>query len=140
MIERKYSDIISLVEGIITSEIEEHIQDNLLAWHEDTITHNILRKFRKQLRNLTIKYDKRNFIYTNANFYKNSGNVETKFGDIAIILQISYDDANIIEGVAIIEAKRIYPKTKRFDAVKIDQLERILNNATHSYLILYDCE
>lgn len=140
MVERKHSDIIPLVEGIINSEIEEHIQDDLLAWHEDTITNNILRKFRKQLRNLTIKYGQRNLIYTNANFYKNTGNTETRIGDIAIILQISYDDDNIIEGVGIIEAKKMNKDSKRFTSVRADQLERILTNASHSYLMLYDYE
>jgi hypothetical protein len=70
--------------------------------------------------------------------YKLSGTPEHRAGDIAVIVKFSFANGNEKEGVAFLEAKRTFPKSGKFDQLKIKQLEEHLS-FTHAHrTLLYD--
>lgn len=70
--------------------------------------------------------------------YKMSGRDENKFGDVAILVAIKYHDGDKVEGVAFLEAKKIYENTHNFEAMDFDQLKRIIEHAPKASVLLYD--
>ncbi len=136
----KFQEFFEKIEAAISSVIMEINQDNLYNWNEDYITFNILKELRRNFRQITIKYSQNRFIQVKANFLKFNRKLgaEEKYGDIAILINLSYDDAKIIQGVGLIEAKKIDKDKNTFLAVKTEQLDTIYKNAPHSYLMLYD--
>lgn len=141
VVKLSFQEFISQVEGLINSVIQTIVQDSLYNWDEDYITRQILAKFRQNFRRLKIQYRDKTKIEFESSAFKlgQSLHAEYKFGDIAIIVKISYADFQL-EGVAFIEAKRRYEGGTRFLASNIEQMERIRKNTPHPYLILYDYE
>ena len=70
--------------------------------------------------------------------YKLSGKPERSAGDIAVLVKFSYPNGNEKEGVAFLEAKRIYPKSGEFEQLSTQQLTHHLS-FTHAHrTLLYD--
>lgn len=70
--------------------------------------------------------------------FKLSGKPEHRAGDIAVLVKFSYPNGNEKEGVAFLEAKRIYPNSGEFDKLSTEQLTRHLS-FTHAHrTLLYD--
>ena len=104
--------------------INELVQDTMiLHWDEDHITRKLLYGLEQKLNGVVISdLDNRAVFLTP---FKLTKPVEAKFGDIAIVVNVSYDDDDTIEGVAFLEAKRKYKSSSNYDALKWDQLERV---------------
>lgn len=136
----KFPEFVKKLEEAISQVIIDIIQDNLNNWDEDYITLDILKGLRRTFREVEVKYSHNKYIKIRTNFFKFNRklNAEEKYGDIAIIVKLDYDDGESIEGVALIEAKRI--NNNSFSAIKPKQLDTIYNNAPHAYLMLYDHE
>jgi hypothetical protein len=128
-----------------TSEIESIFEEEVKRllpgyWDEDQLTTNFLIALTKKLSNKTIT-DLRGISKVIINAFKQSGALtETKYGDIAVILNITYPDGEKIEGVGYLEAKKRSERGITFDAVKETQLENINSNAPNAKLLLYDYE
>jgi hypothetical protein len=135
-----FPEFFKKIEHAISEVIMDIIQDNLNNWDEDYITLDILKAIRRNFREVTIQYSKKKLIKIKTNFFKFNRKLkaEEKYGDIAIIVNLDYDDGESIKGVGLIEAKRINAGT--FSAIKVNQLDRIYKNAPHAYLMLYDHE
>jgi hypothetical protein len=70
--------------------------------------------------------------------FKQIGKNEKNFGDIAFIVKITFPNGNAAEGVAFLEAKRIY-KSKSFSEIKDwSKLKHMSANSQHHFLLLYD--
>lgn len=117
--------------------IQEEIQDAYPTdWDEDYITRRILVAI-KSLNYTQVEYlTTFNNIFIKA--FKQKGSIETNYGDIAFILDITYKDGDSIRGVAFLEAKRRYEGTNEYSALKRTQLERIYSNAPSARLLLYN--
>jgi hypothetical protein len=108
-------------------------------WDEDFITRGLLKHLRSSLSGIKLKgKDYRKNIKWEP--YKLTGNPETKFGDIALVVNISYKDGTNINGAAFLEAKIRYREETTFDAMKDTQAKRILTNAPRAQYLLYDYE
>ncbi|MBB1324132.1 hypothetical protein H5089_01150 [Pseudoalteromonas sp. SR45-1] len=77
--------------------------------------------------------------------YKNTKEqgIEQKHGDIGILVQLHFDDDKVLEGVAFLEAKRIYRNTKddsksKFAALDSEQLERYCSKSHFHRTVFYD--
>ncbi len=70
--------------------------------------------------------------------YKLTGNRETHFGDLAIIVDIEFKDKDKLKGVAFLEAKKRYDNSNDYTALDSTQLNRIYGNAPNSRLLLYN--
>ena len=121
--------------------LEERIQEEIenaypTDWDEDYITRRIIVAI-KSLGNSQVEYlTVFNNIFISA--FKQNGNTENKYGDIAFVLDIEYKDGDKLKGVAFLEAKKRYLGTNEYSAIKFDQLERIYQNAPSARLLLYN--
>lgn len=118
--------------------LQEHVKNNYpIDWDEDFITRSILKEIRNRLGSVKIRDFKERMMIKWLP-YKLRGRPENKFGDIAILVNIQYQDGDGIEGVAFLEAKKRDINRTRFSAIKIGQLKRIHKNAPSSMVLLYD--
>lgn len=121
------------IEELINELVEESV---VLNWDEDYLTRRFLSQLKQRLNGSLITDLENRVVFLTP--FKLTKPVEKKFGDIAIIVNIEYGDGDNVEGIAFLEAKRKYKESRKFDALKWDQLERIYNEAPHSQLLLYD--
>lgn len=111
-------------------------------WKEDSITAEILKRLNK----LPTASIQRESGYKNVswNAYKFSGKPEYTFGDIAIIVRIEFGKDVSLEGVAYIEAKRIYHHENyeqcSFNSINWDKLEEYSSPSHAHYVVLYDVD
>ncbi|HEY4786806.1 MAG TPA: hypothetical protein VIH57_12195 [Bacteroidales bacterium] len=125
------------IEGILESEVKKLLPG---YWDEDQLTINFLIALTRKLSNKII-VDLRGVSKVYINAFKQSGTLtETKYGDIAIILNITFPDGEKLEGVGYLEAKKRAEGAVTFDAVRKVQLETINANAPRARLLLYDYE
>lgn len=122
---------------LLEERIQEEIQDAYPTdWDEDYITRRILVAIK------SLSYTQVEYLTTFNNIFikafKQKGAIETNFGDIAFVLDITYKDGDSIKGVAFLEAKRRYEGTNEYSAIKKIQLERIYSNAPSARLLLYN--
>jgi hypothetical protein len=106
-------------------------------WDENSITFGIVADFqtsfaRCQLSGLPLEID----IACQA--YKLRPPEETHFGDIGLIISARLRDGTVVEGAALIEAKLRHLKNNRFQQITIGQPRRIVRNAPHAMMMLYD--
>ena len=125
--------------GVISNVLSSAYPRN---WDEDFITRDILRELRKNYKDVEITHDKvfKKSTRLSWDIFKNTkkGGIEQKHGDIGILVQMLYPNGNSIEGVAFIEAKRIYFPEEKFTALKLDQLEILSNNSFSHRTVFYD--
>lgn len=126
-----------------TQQIEESLETEVRKllpgyWDEDLLTQNFLISLSSKFRNITLE-DLNGISKVSMNAFKQAGTLtETKFGDIAIIVKITYPDGKEIEGVGYLEAKKRSFGTMRFGAINVSQLKKINKNAPRARLLLYD--
>ena len=124
------------LEIILREKISDHYP---VDWDEDTITRNTLKELRISFKAISISGLKsRMRIQWSA--FKLTGKSETKFGDVALLVNITYQNGDRIEGVAFLEAKKRKINTTKFGAIKIRQLSKIFRNTPFSMVLLYDYE
>jgi hypothetical protein len=128
------SGLMKRIEKTITEKVYGNYPYN---WDEDFITEEIIRDFRNNYKRIEL-VDK-NYTRTIIEWsgYKLRGNPENFFGDIGILVRLHSKDGMVIEGIAFLEAKKRYENSACFDAIKMDQIERILNNTPRSMVLLY---
>lgn len=118
--------------------LQKHVKNNYpIDWDEDFITRSILKEIRNRLGSVKIR-DFKERMRIEWLPYKLKGRPENKFGDVAILVNIRYQDGDEIEGVAFLEAKKRDVNGTRFSAIKMAQLKRIHRNAPSSMVLLYD--
>ncbi|SHN09889.1 hypothetical protein [Phytopseudomonas punonensis] len=111
-------------------------------WKEDFITAEILERLNK----LPAYSLRQETGYKNVNLesFKFSGTPEYAFGDVAIVVKIEFEKGKSIEGVAYLEAKRIYHKEKHeqcsFDSIDWSRLEEYASSSHAHYVMLYDVD
>ena len=127
-----------------TGFLEKRISDSIKSismhhWDEDHITLNLLAELNKTLSSIELEGEdfRRNIEWET---YKLRGTYESKFGDIAVVVNISYRDGTNLEGVAFLEAKRRDWRKTTFSAMNKPQLRRILKHAPRAHYLLYDYE
>lgn len=144
-------DFLFSIENTIKEEVGYNFPRN---WDEDFITRSLLKSLRKKFNTRTQIYldEPCSFCLIAMPFplrhvwhitlewdaYKMSGSDENKFGDIAILVVIKYPDGDKVEGVAFLEAKRIYESSHNFEAIDFKQLKRISKHAPKASVLLYD--
>ncbi|WP_034764867.1 hypothetical protein [Chrysiogenes arsenatis] len=127
-----------------TGRLENVIRDSISGvsgheWDEDFITRNLLRDLRNELSGSRfIGRDRKSSI--NWQIYKLKGTFENNFGDVALIVNINYQDGTSINGAAFLEAKKRDWRKITFGAMKLPQAKKILKNAPRSQYLLYDYE
>lgn len=127
-----------------TGLLEKRISDSIKSvsghsWNEDHITLKLLDELNSTLSQVNLEgEDFRRKIEWES--YKLRGQYETHFGDVAIVVTISYRDGTSLEGSAFLEAKRRDWRKTTFSAMNKNQLRRILKHAPRAHYLLYDYE
>ena len=114
---------------------------------EDYLTRSILSALRDEHSNVVIEKD---IISKNSkcqwDIYKNTKEhgLEQKHGDIGVLVQLLFDHGKVLEGVAFLEAKRIYfdqndDSKSKFSALNKSQLKRYCSNSSFHRTVFYDC-
>jgi hypothetical protein len=111
-------------------------------WKEDFITADILKGIKKAPHNVFKIDDEYKSISWDA--YKYSGKLEQTYGDIAFIVKIDFGAGKVLEGIAYIEAKRIYHsndlKSCSFEKIKWDRLNEYASSSDAHYMMFYDAD
>ncbi|WP_185696493.1 hypothetical protein [Halomonas sp. YLB-10] len=129
-------DLTGLLEHTIRTSIKNV---GLWDWDEDHITRSLLTRLRSELGRIELLGDDvRSNIHWQA--YKLSGTYENRFGDVAILVNIHYKDGEHLEGAAFLEAKRRQRRKTTFDAMRAQQLNKLLKHAPRAHYLLYDYE
>ena len=105
------------------------------GWDENHISYTLMERLRDIFEKRRIRFNRWSKIVDWQSF-KNKGQQETKFGDIAIIVTIQFSSGEKLRGVACLEAKRDFP-SGNFESIDLTQLTRIHGNLPYSQLLLY---
>jgi hypothetical protein len=105
-------------------------------WDENFISFRLMQELRQIFNKKVMKIADFSKL-VNWESYKNKGKQETHYGDIALLVTIQFSSGETLKGVACLEAKRNY-NSGNFEAITIEQLERIANNMPYSHLLLYN--
>jgi len=124
------------IDELFENEVFDILTPN---WSEDLITVNFLNAFVKEFNDVYVD-DLHSGSRIFVNTFKQKGKVETKYGDIAVLVKITYEDHSVLEGVGYMEAKTRHIKQGDFRATKVVQLKTINSNAPRARLLLYDYE
>lgn len=122
------------IEAIAREAILSHYP---LDWKEDSITHQIVREFRKAFSDITLHSESQTFQLA-WEAYKLSGNREMKHGDIGLLFRRNIKSGKLIEGAGFLEAKIRSRDSSNFPHAGAEQSSRITQNSPFTQLALYD--
>ena len=111
-------------------------------WDEDHITRSLIGTLRDQFSHTSLDNDKRwaEGVQVAWDMYKNTGKrkMEQYHGDIGVLVKIQFTKDCSLEGVAFVEAKRMYHEKLTYDALEWSQLARLSANSSNHRTLLYD--
>jgi len=129
---------IAEMEGIIEYELAEAVQRHYpLDWKEDSITHDIMIRFRNHFRQVTLQ-GVRYPLQLEWEVYKFHGHRESSYGDIGVLIRYRLPSGSDIEAAGFLEAKVRGRESTKFHQVRHEQVSRILARSRHTRLLLYD--
>lgn len=108
-----------------------------LSWDENHLSYSVLDAVRCTLSGAQIHGLHRPCRIA-AQAYKLRGNPERRYGDIAVLVRLTSWDAQVLEGVGFLEAKKRGLDGHGFEAFKMQQARRINRSAPRAQLLLYD--
>jgi hypothetical protein len=128
-----YAELIAKVEDTIRTAVRQCYP---MSWDEDHITY-LITDYLAKLDKIEVTGLHRPFhIAWDARKFR--GPTEKAFGDLGILVKLTSWDGEIVEGFALLEAKKRPLDSTSFTAVRKKQLTTIDRNAPHSRLLLYD--
>jgi hypothetical protein len=128
-------DLYLTIESTLVARIEEALEfDN---FDEDFLSRSFCEILKKQSPFEFLTFDG-NVAETVVNFKKQTGDVETDFGDIGVTVRFTTKAGQTVIGCGFLEAKRRYDQRRNYKKLDWKQLETIEGNAPHAMLLLYD--
>lgn len=127
--------------SIASSSIQECFKGHAEGrWKEDFITAEILKKIKRTPpKSFEFQGGFKNVAW---DAHKYNGKLEAASGDIALIIKLEFSNGKSLEGVAYIEAKKIYHsedlKSCSYGAIKWDRLAEYSAYSHAHYVMLYD--
>ena len=108
-------------------------------WDEIPITWELIELIRERLNRVRIE-DEFDVLKLSTCIYKMKGRLETRYGDLAVIVRIKFRDGRDLTGVALYEAKKRKWGTSTLASIVRGQLDRIYRNSWQARLLIYDYE
>lgn len=132
-------DLLLTIEGCLDSCIRENYPND---WYEDQISRDICKGLRKRLGSISDVAGHSPWTERKINWavFKQSGHKETKWGDIAVLVDIAFKGGTHLEGVGFLEAKKRNLKKASFDEIRERQLKTISHHAPLAQMLFYDYE
>lgn len=126
------------LEGLMEYELAEAVQRHYpLDWKEDSITHDLMIRFRNEFREVTLQ-GLRYPLQLEWEVYKLHGPREASHGDIGLLVRYRLPSGADLEGAGFLEAKVRGRESTKFHQVRHEQVHRILARSRHTRLLLYD--
>lgn len=130
----KYGQYLNTVEKLVRESVS---RAHPRSWNENYVTYSIAEAFQRQLRMCSIEgLSKPMQVHWDA--FKLNGNLENDHGDLAVLVRYHSGDSAVMEGVGFLEAKRVYPNSGAYDAIKWPQLEHQARKTRYASLLLYE--
>lgn len=147
MIPQTIAQTESLAFGHWIAEVDDLINREILecfprSWSEDFISYKWLLALTRRFRHVTIADLDLPFTVS-WDAYKADGAIETRYGDIGVIVNFSFSVRSKIAtatGVGFLEAKRIDAKGGNYPHMEWEQLRREASNIAGHRVLLYDFE
>lgn len=129
---------ITELENYIEYELAQAVQRHYpLDWKEDSITHDLLIRFRRRFQSTTLE-GLRYPLQLEWEVYKFHGKRETCYGDIGMLVRYRLPSGADVEGAGFLEAKVRSRDSTKFNQVRHEQVHRILARSRYTRLLLYD--
>ena len=126
------------MENRMEYELAEAVQRHYpLDWKEDSITHDLLIRFRRHFRETTLE-GLRYPLQLEWEVYKFHGARETCYGDIGMLIRYRLPSGAEVEAAGFLEAKIRGRDSTKFHQVRHEQVSRILARSRYTRLLLYD--
>ncbi len=126
------------MENRMEYELAQAVQRHYpLDWKEDSITHDLLIRFRDHFRATTLE-GLRYPLQLEWEVYKFHGQRETCYGDIGMLIRYRLPSGADVEAAGFLEAKVRGRDSTKFHHVRHEQVNRILARSRYTRLLLYD--
>lgn len=126
------------IESLMEYELAEAVQRHYpLDWKEDSITHDLMIRFRNHFRDVTLQ-GLRYPLQLEWEVYKLHGRREASYGDIGVLIRYRLPSGADVEAAGFLEAKVRGRESTKFHQVRHEQVHRILARSRHTRLLLYD--
>jgi hypothetical protein len=122
------------LETLIYKNIKENYPAN---WDRDSITRSIFADLKNLFHGKKI-HTPGNTIKTLWRLYQLKKEPESIPGDVALIIQITYHDGQVAEGVVFYDIAEKDPDKNSFSVLNKNRIKKLTSFAHHSQLLLYD--
>ncbi|OHD65402.1 MAG: hypothetical protein A2176_15725 [Spirochaetes bacterium RBG_13_51_14] len=122
------------MESIVYSNVKENFPD---TWNRNFMTRSLFSDLKKLFHGKTI-HTPGNTMKSFWRLYHSKEEAETVFGDIALIMNVSYHDGQTAEGVAFIDIAEKDPGKNTFSSLNKNKMRKLLSIAPHAQLLLFD--
>src|SRR5258708_18665450 len=123
------------MEGLMEYELAEAVPRHYaLDWKEDSITHDLMIRFRNHFREVTLQGLRYPF-QLEWEVYKLHGPREASHGDIGVLVRYRLPSGADLEGAGFLEAKVRGRESTKFHQVRHEQVQRILARSRHTRLL-----
>jgi hypothetical protein len=121
-------------ESLIYSNVKESFPAN---WNRQHITRSLFADMKKLFQGKTI-HTPGDTITTNWNLYERKDIGEDIFGEIAIVINVSYHDGQVVNGVVFLDTAEKDGGKNTFSNLHKNDYRRLLSVSPHSQLLLFD--
>ncbi len=122
------------LESLIYTHIKENYPEN---WNRDHVTRSIFSEMKKLFHGKKI-HTPGDTIRTEWHLHQLKKDSDSIFGDVCIIMQISYHDGQIMRGAAYFDIAEKEPSKNTFSSLNKNRLRKLSSFAPHSQVLLYD--
>lgn len=122
------------LESIVYSSVKERYPS---SWDRDVITSSLFSGMKSILHGKRI-LTPGNVIQSRWRMYRFGRDQENPFCDTAILVQVSYHDGQVIQGVAFLEIAEKDPQKNTFSGLNKTRIKKISSVGHSSRVILYD--
>lgn len=122
------------LETLIYSSVKESYPNN---WDQQQITRSLFSGMKTLFDGRTI-HTPGDTIKTAWNLYQRKNSAEDIFGEVAIFIQVTYHDGQIVKGVVFNDVAEKDGGKNTFSGLHKNNFRRLLSVSHHSQLLLYD--
>jgi hypothetical protein len=122
------------LEALIYANIKENYPN---SWNGDVVTRSLFSDMKKLMDGKKI-HTPGATLSSGWKLYQRKKDTESATGDLAVIVQISYHDGQIAEGVAYYDCAEKDPGKNSFSTLNKNKYKRLSSFAHHSQLLLFD--
>ncbi|MBN2157953.1 MAG: hypothetical protein JW807_01065 [Spirochaetes bacterium] len=124
----------SELESLVYSNVKENYPGN---WSREIVTRSFFSDLKKLFHGKNI-HTPGNTVKSFWYLHHLKNDNDLSFGDIAIVLQISYHDGQVARGVAFFDVAEKDPGKHTFTSLNKNRLRKLNSLAPHSQVLLYD--